>query len=144
MKIFTELCVMFLVDIIVLHIFAEFFYSTGRYQKYRFRKALEKLLLSPHDTLDIIYKNKKFSLHIEFKRINTHYGYYEIYINKNLAATYHQLSHTCFNSYQFSEENQRHQCEVESIVYAACKVLKYEENPKKVKTGSWEEHSYFN
>ena len=143
MNVFIDLCIMFVPSIIVWHLFFEFVYSTGRYQKYRFRKALEKLLLSPYDTIDIIHKNKKFAVHIEFKRINAHYGYYEIYINEKLAATYHQLSHACLNSYYFSEENKRHQSEVDSIVYATCKVLKDKEKPKKVKHNGWDEYSYF-
>ena len=143
MKVFNELCIMLLTDIIVLHIFAEFFYSTGRFQKYRFRKALDKLYNAPYDVIDIIHKNKKFSVEVKLKKLNAHYGYYEIFINEKLAATYHQLSHACLNSYYFSEENKRHQSEVESIVYAACKVLKDNEKSKKIKSGSWEETSYF-
>lgn len=144
MKVFNELCVMFIPSILVWHLFAWFLFSDGRYQKYRFRKALDKLYNVPYDVIDIIHKNKKFSVEVKFKKINAHYGYYEIFINEKLAATYHQLSHTCLNSYYFSEENKRHQSEVASIIYATCKVLKDKEKPKKIKAGSWAEHSYFN
>ena len=144
MDTFTTICLCMIPSAVVWHVFFIFFANDSRYQKYRFRKALDKLCEAQYDKLDIIYKNKRFSVEVVFNNINSVYGYYEIFINDQLAATYHKLNHACMKSYYFKEENKRHRGEVESIIYAALSVLKDKEKPKKIKNDGYTEYSFFN
>jgi hypothetical protein len=128
----------------VWHIFFLFIYDNSRFQKYRFRKVLERLYGCSYDKLDIIYKNKKFTIEVQQKTINSVYNYYEIFINDRIAATFHQMSDLWCCKYVFKEENKRHASEVRAIVKAADKVLRYKTKPKKVKENGWNEYSYFN
>lgn len=137
------ICQVMLPSIAVWHVFAIFVYSDSPYQKRRFRKALEKINESCCDKYNIIHKNKQFTVEVSLKKLNAVYSYYEIFINDKIAATYHILTDTFRNSYQFKEENKRHRYEVESIVYATDRHIKLLDKPKKEKVDGYSEHSYF-
>jgi hypothetical protein len=140
---FAEYCIIFLPTIIAWHVAALFIWDNSKYQNYRFRKALESIYKLPTPELDIIHKNKRFNVIIQFKEVSAAYNYFEVWINGSLAATFHRLTNTFNSSYSFKEENNRHACEVRSIVYAANKVIKNAAKPKKEKKDGYSEYSYF-
>lgn len=142
---FTEVCLWFFTTVFIWHFCALFVWDDSRFQKNRFKKTLTRLYnCTPHNKVSIIYKNKKFAVEIQHKKINDIYCYYEIFINDKLAATFHQLTGLWGNRYRFNEENKRHASEVRAIIKAADKALKYEAKPKKIKENGWNEYSYFN
>ena len=147
MNIFTEICLMVVPNAIIWCFFFTFCMTDSKYQLYRFRKALdtigEHLDNSSAMELNIIHKNKKFAISIVKSEINSQYSTYEIFINGNKAAIYHQLKHMWMSSYYFEEVNKRHRDEVESIIYAGAKVIKKLNKPVKEKKDGYTEYSYF-
>lgn len=152
-KIFTDICLMVVPSALVWHIFFLFFYSDSRYQQYRLRKAIDSIdsYIDTHrdstggpEALNIIYKNKKFSVEVLHKEVNRVYSTYTVYINDAEACRYHRLKHGLSSSYHYEELNKRHRDEVEAIIYATNKVIKQQAKPKKVKNDGYTEYSYFN
>jgi hypothetical protein len=153
MDTFTDLVIYLFTTALVWHVGLIFFAPDSRYQKYRFRKALDRVHeygiknatneVAPVD-LNLIYKNKKFSISLLKEVVNSRYSIYRVYINGEEAGRYHQLQHACLSSYYYEEVNKRHRDEVESIVYAARKVLRDKERPKKIKNNGYTEYSFFN
>jgi hypothetical protein len=152
MSIFEEICLCVLPSALIWHLFAFFVFSDSRFQKYRLRKALEKILnhLATAEEsgvrfpeLSIIYKNRRFSIGIVYKEINSQYSTYEIFINGADAGVYHRLKHNCCSTYYLEPLNKRHATEVRSIVMAGDRVLKKMSRPKKEKKNGYTEYSYF-
>lgn len=156
MSTFTEICLCAVPTALVWHLFAFFFFDESRYQKWRFRNALDRIYdyimnntqaNHPPIALNIIYKNKKFAIGIIKTEVSSHYSTYQIFINGDEAGCYHKMKKSYLRSgyyYAYDEVNKRHRTEVASIIYAATKVLKDMEKPKKVKNDGYTEYSYFN
>lgn len=152
MEKFVEICTLILPVALAWHILFIFFVPDSRCQLNRFRKVLDRLIEelnvqaedgARYPELNIIYKNKKFSIGIIIKEVNYHYSTYTIFINGEEAGYYHRLKHLWKNSYYFEECNHRHRGEVESIIYACNKVLKQKSKTKKEKLDGYTEYSYF-
>ena len=147
MSIFTDICLIVVPSAIVWSIFFTFCATDSKYQLYRFRKALDKIDEHlNHNTameLNIIHKNKKFAISIVKSKVNSQYSTYEIFINGNKAAIYHQLQHLWMSSYYFEAVNKRHRDEVESIIYAGVRVINKLNKPVKEKKDGYTEYSYF-
>lgn len=152
MDLFTEICLIIMPSALVWHFFFLFCAEDSRYQKYRLRKALEKILnhLATAEEsgvrfpeLSIIYKNRRFSIGIVYKEINSQSSTYEIFINGAAAGVYHRLKHNCCSTYYLEPLNKRHATEVRSIVMAGDRVLKKMSRPKKEKKNGYTEYSYF-
>lgn len=155
MDIFTEICLMVAPSAIVWHLFGFFVFDESRYQKYRFRKALDRIYEyimnntqanHPPISLNIIYKNKKFAVGIIKTEVTDYYSTYQIFINGDEAGCYHKMKKSYLRSgyyYAYEEINKRHRTEVYAIIYAAVKVLKDQEKPKKEKNDGYTEYSYF-
>jgi hypothetical protein len=155
MNIFTEICLYVLPTVLIWHLFAIFFFDDSKFQKYRFRKALDQIheyimnntqANHPPIEMNIIYKNKKFAIGIIKTEVNNHYATYQIFINGSEAACYHKMKKSDLRSgyyYAYEEINKRHRNEVSAIVYAACSLLKQKDKPKKEKKNGYTEYSYF-
>ena len=147
MNIFTEICLVVVPSAIIWCFFFTLCTTDSKYQLYRFRKALDNigdhLDRSSEMELNIIHKNKKFAISIVKSDVNSHYSTYEIFINGNKAAIYHQLMHMWMSSYHFEEVNKRHRDEVESIIYAGAKIINKLNKPVKEKKDGYTEYSYF-
>lgn len=154
MSVFTDICIIALPTVIAWHIMCIFFMPDSWYQKCRIRRSLEYVGRAASDTVvtkrsnpavEVIYKNRRFTVGIVRKDVNAIYSYYEIYINGELAANYHRLKNDFIGSYyKFESVNNRHRDEVTAIVHAAARYLKQNEKPKKVKQNGYTEYSYFN
>lgn len=155
MNIFTEICLYVLPTALIWHLFAIFFLEDSKYQKYRFRKALDRVYTYIADNaqadstpieLNIIYKNKKFAIGIIKTEVTSYYSTYQILINGCEAGCYHMMKKSySFSGYNYSYEeiNKRHRQEVTAIIYAACSLLKQKDKPKKEKKNGYTEYSYF-
>ena len=152
MNTFITICLYILFTGVIWQLSMLFLYSDSRFQKRRFRIALDRICEyitnntkknHPPVEMNIIYKNKKFAVGIIKEEVNYHYSTYRIFINGDEAACYHQLKHMYSNSYHFEEINKRHRNEVEAIIYAANTVLKQAGKPKKEKKDGYTEYSYF-
>jgi hypothetical protein len=152
MSIFGEICLYILPVALIWHLFAIFVYEDSRYQKYRFRKALDRILSelasqveggTRHPVLNIIHKNKQFAIGVIHKKVNNQYETYTIFINGEEAGVYHRLQHDCLSSYHLEAKNHRHKDEVLSIIRAGNKMLKKQAKPKKEKKDGYTEYSYF-
>lgn len=150
---FMNACIVLLPSIILWHVILICFADESKVQKYRFRKALERILdhlLAAQSEggirfpeLNIIHKNRKFAIGIIFKEVNNRYSTYSIFINGEEAAIFHRLKHLGSSSYYLEEANKRHKGEVISIIFAANRDIKRLNKPKKEKTDGYSEYSYF-
>ena len=155
MNIFTEICLYILPTTLIWHLFGFFVFDESKYQKYRFRKALDQIheyimnntqANHPPIELNIIYKNKKFAVGIIKTEVSNYYSTYQIFINGDEAGRYHKMkkSYLCSGyHYSFEEVNKRHRQEVTAIIYAANRLLKQRDKPKKEKKNGYTEYSYF-
>ena len=145
------ICKIGLPVVVIWHILFIFVFSDSRYQTYRFRKALDNIFShviksTKNDKceLDVIHRNKKFTVSLNHRALNAVYEYYEIFINDEFVATFHMLENpTWFSKYRFRNENDRYSREIKSVIYAADKLLKQEAKPKKEHKDGYVEHSYF-
>ena len=147
---FTSGFIVLMVSIFMWHIILLCLADESKVQKYRFRKALERILAHLQTVhpkyapeLDIIHKNRKFAIGIIFKEVNNRYSTYSIFINGEGAAIFHRLEHLGYSSYYLEEANKRHKGEVISIIFAANRDIKRLNKPKKEKTDGYSEYSYF-
>ena len=149
---FINACIVLLPSIILWHIVLICFADESRVQKFRFRKAVERII--DHNTsmisadnrfpeLNIIHKNREFAIGIIFKEVNNRYSTYAIFINGEEAAIFHRLKHLGSSSYYLEEVNKRHKGEVISIIMAGNRAIKKMNKPKKEKTDGYSEYSYF-
>ena len=150
---FAEICMSVLVSGIFYQIALSIFSEKSKVQKYRFRKALDRILFdltakseegAKYPELSIIHKNRKFSIAATYEEINNRYGIYTVFINGQEAALYHRFKHDLLSSYYLEEVNKRHMREVISIVLAGDKVLRKLAKPVKEKRNGYSEYSYFN
>lgn len=148
MNTFFEIIFILLLSAVTWHIMLIFVTSDSRYQMYRFRKALDRIYYyvesGTGSGLNLIYKNKKFSVNIIREEINYCYAVYHILINDEEAGCLHQLKHMWISSYYYEAVNKRHRDEVTAVIYATNKLIKRMEKPKQVKQDGWTEYSYFN
>lgn len=149
---FAEICMAVLVSGIIYQIALSIFSENSRVQKHRLRKALDRILFDltsrseegpKYPELNIIHKNRKFSISITYRELNNRYGIYTIFINGQEAALYHRFKHDLISSYYLEEANKRHKSEVISIVLAGDKVLRKLDKPVKEKNNGYSEYSYF-
>jgi hypothetical protein len=146
---FTEICLIALPVIAIWHVFFIFIFSDSKYQKYRFRKALETIYSYSSRSgrsaeMSIMHKNRLFTISVQHKPINAVYSYYELFINDEFVATFHVMKNlTWLTYYLFRAESKRHSNEVRAIIYAADRFLKQEAKPKPEKKDGHEEYSYF-
>ena len=149
---FVYIYTIIFVNIVFWHITLLFLSNDSKFQKARFRRAIDKIhehimnnteKSHPPIELNIIYKNKKFAVGIIKDEVGYYYSTYHIFINGEEAGCYHYLHGIGYNAYYFEAINRRHRHEVEAIIYAAANLLKRDAKAKKEKKDGYTEYSYF-
>jgi hypothetical protein len=94
--------------------------------------------------IKVIYKNREFRVGVHKNDNSYRYGTYEIFINGDLAGTFHQLGDCCETYYYFEKQNHRNISEVMSIVHAGAREVKKLTKATIEKKISSDDYSYFN
>ena len=152
---FTYFCSIFVPSVIIWQFFFTFLYSESKYQKYKFRCALDNIYShnmsntpsgKPPVEFKVCYRNKEFAVGVLKSDIEVHnmprYATYQIFINGEEVACYHRLKNIA-GAYYYEAMNRRHENEVTSIIYAANKKIKKLTKATRGVADGYTEYSYF-
>lgn len=157
--VYEFICLYIIPCVLMMHFFQLLCNTESKYQKHKLRNRLTSIfcylnLLNEtaedgirfHE-LNVICRNREFSVGVHKKDHSYRYTTYAIFINGDEAGTLHQIGDCCRSEYYFEKQNNREIFEVMEIIKACAKQVEKErkQRTKEVAklTGSWNEYSFF-